>query len=68
MTGTLPFVSETFSLDVATSSSGPSPARLFCRGTPQLNEGATAVNQVEKATSPGIVVLSPSLQVLHMNR
>jgi len=26
------------------------------------------VNQGEEATSPGIVVLSPSLQVLHMNR
>src|SRR5262245_6304867 len=33
-----------------------------------LNEGAITVNQEEQATGPGIVVLSPSLQVLHMNR
>lgn len=26
------------------------------------------MNQEQEATGPGIVVLSPSLQVLHMNR
>jgi hypothetical protein len=26
------------------------------------------VNQEQESTGPGIVVLSPSLQVLHMNR
>jgi hypothetical protein len=33
-----------------------------------MKEGAIAVNQEQEATGPGIVVLSPSLQVLHMNR
>ncbi len=31
-------------------------------------EEVLAVHQEEKATGPGIVVLSPSLQVLHINR
>jgi hypothetical protein len=33
-----------------------------------MKEGAIAVHQEEKATGPGIVVLSYSLQVLHINR
>jgi hypothetical protein len=33
-----------------------------------MKEGAIAVNQEQETTGPGIVVLSSSLQVLHMNR
>jgi hypothetical protein len=33
-----------------------------------MKEGDISVNQEQKSTGPGIVVLSPSLQVLHMNR
>jgi len=33
-----------------------------------MKEGAIALNQEREATGPGIVVLSSSLQVLHMNR
>jgi len=33
-----------------------------------LNEGAIAVQEQRDATAPGIVVLSPSLHLLHMNR
>ena len=40
----------------------------FFRESWHLNEGAIAVNQEQEATGPGIVVMSPSLQVLHMNR
>jgi hypothetical protein len=33
-----------------------------------MNEGAVAVQKIRDTTAPGIVVLSPSLHLLHMNR
>src|SRR5437773_857491 len=53
----------------ASSSSHPTPSSpSFVNHGILINEGAIAVNQKQEATGPGIVVLSPSLQVLHMNR
>jgi len=68
MTPTFQADNEPSSLFVAPSSSHPTPSSPFFRGSCHLNEEAIAVNQEQEATGPGIVVLTPSLQVLHMNR
>jgi hypothetical protein len=52
---------------VSSSSSLPAPSNLSY-GPCHRNEGVIAVNQEQEATGPGIVVLSLSLQVLHMNQ
>jgi hypothetical protein len=52
---------------IAASPSRSTPSNLFL-GPCHLIEGVIAVSQKPEATAPGIVVLSPSLQVLHMNR
>ena len=47
------------------------PSRIveYFRGLRQaMNEGAIAVQEQRDTTAPGIVVLSPSLHLLHMNR
>jgi hypothetical protein len=49
------------------ASSHPTPSN-FSRTPSSHEEGAIAVNQEQGATGPGIVVLSPSLQILHMNQ
>jgi hypothetical protein len=40
----------------------------FLYGPRHLNEGVNEVNQKQEETGPGVVVLSPSLQVLFINR
>jgi hypothetical protein len=52
---------------IAASPSRSTPSSLFF-GPCHLIEGVIAVSQEPEATGPGIVVLSSSLQVLHMNR
>ena len=47
----------------------PSHIVEYVRGLRQnMNEGAIAVQEQRDRTAPGIVVLSPSLHLLHMNR
>lgn len=58
---------EPFMRLVASSSSHPTPSSVSW-DTSAHEEGAKAVNQEHMGTRPGIVVLSLSLQVLHINR
>lgn len=56
-------------LHIATSTISSNRIKSFTAGLRHHNnEGVIAVNQEQKETGPGIVVLSPSLQILHMNR
>jgi hypothetical protein len=52
---------------IAASPSRSTPSSLFF-GPCHLIEGVIAVSQEPEATGPGIVVLSSTLQLLHMNR
>jgi hypothetical protein len=66
---TQPFASERPTRFVAISSFHPTPGKLAVHGLlPSRSHGVNTVNQNPETTGPGIVVLSPSLQVLYINR